>query len=54
MLDTSICGMLACSLAIDKYGWLGAEKKRIGVIQHVGMLCVVAGIAVATLSIAEF
>lgn len=29
LLVTSICGMLAMSLFIDKYGWLGAIKRKI-------------------------
>ncbi|MDE5881923.1 MAG: DMT family transporter [Muribaculaceae bacterium] len=44
LLVTSICGMLTFSLAMDKYGWLGALKKRIGISQYVGLLLVVAGI----------
>ncbi|MDE6440461.1 MAG: DMT family transporter [Bacteroidales bacterium] len=50
LLVTSICGMLTCSLLLDKYGWLGAEKKRIETIQYIGLLCVVAGIAVLRLN----
>ncbi|MDE6515124.1 MAG: DMT family transporter [Bacteroidales bacterium] len=46
LLVTNICGMLTCSILLDKYGWLGAEKKPIGTIQYIGLLCVVAGIAV--------
>ncbi|MDE6307311.1 MAG: DMT family transporter, partial [Bacteroidales bacterium] len=41
---------LTCSLLLDKYGWLGAGKKRIGTIQYIGLLCVVAGIAVLRLN----
>ena len=44
LLITSICGLLTCSLVIDKYGLLGAEKKPVGVVQYIGLLCVVAGI----------
>ena len=44
LLVTSICGMLTFSLAMDKFGWLGALKKRIGISQYVGLLLVVAGI----------
>ncbi len=50
LLVTSICGMLTCSLAIDKYGLLGTEKKHIGILQYIGLLCVVAGIAVLRLN----
>ena len=44
LLITSICGLLTCSLVIDKYGLLGAEKKPVGMVQYIGLLCVVAGI----------
>ena len=44
LLITSICGLLTCSLVIDKYGLLGTEKKPVGVVQYIGLLCVVAGI----------
>lgn len=44
LLVTSICGMLAFSMAMDKYGWLGAMKKKIGIMQYVGLLMVIAGI----------
>ena len=44
LLITSICGLLTCSLVIDKYGLLGAEKKPVGVVQYIGLLFVVAGI----------
>ena len=50
LLVTSICGLLTCSLVIDKYGLLGAAKRPIGVVQYVGLLCVVAGIAVLRLN----
>ncbi|MDE7101571.1 MAG: DMT family transporter, partial [Bacteroidales bacterium] len=51
LLVTSICGMLTCSLLIDRYGLLGADKKRIGIIPYIGLLCVVAGIAVLRLNL---
>lgn len=51
LLVTSICGMLAMSLFIDKYGLLGADKKRIGIIPYIGLLCVVTGIAVLRLNL---
>ena len=50
LLVTSICGMLACSLVIDKFGLLGAERKRVGAMQYTGLLCVVAGIALLRLN----
>ena len=50
LLVTSICGLLACSLFIDKYGLLGAEKKSVGAMQYIGLLCVMAGIAVLRLN----
>ena len=50
LLVTSICGLLTCSLVIDKYGLLGAEKKSVGAMQYIGLLCVMAGIAVLRLN----
>ena len=50
LLVTSICGLLTCSLLIDKYGLLGAEKKPVGAVQYIGLLCVMAGIAVLRLN----
>ena len=50
LLVTSICGLLTCSLIIDKYGLLGAAKKPVGAVQYIGLLCVVAGIAVLRLN----
>lgn len=44
LLVTSVCGMLTMSLAIDRFGILGAAKKQIGIIQYVGLLLVVVGI----------
>lgn len=44
LLVTSICGMLTNSLIIDKYGLLGAIKKRIGLMQYLGLVLVVIGI----------
>lgn len=49
LLVTSICGMLTCSLMLDKFGWLGAKKRPIGWLQYVGLLCVVAGIMILRL-----
>lgn len=46
LLITSICGMLANSLIIDKYGLLGAGKKRIGAPQYIGLILVVIGIII--------
>lgn len=46
LLVTSICGMLTNSLIIDKYGLLGAVKKRIGPMQYIGLLLVVTGIII--------
>jgi len=45
LLVTSICGMLAMSLAIDRFGILGAAKKQIACVQYAGLLFVIAGIA---------
>ena len=50
LLVTSICGMLANSLLIDKYGLLGAIKKNIRAVQYIGLLLVVAGIIILRLS----
>lgn len=50
LLVTSICGLLANSLAIDKYGWFGVKKKRIRPVQFVGLFCVVAGIMILRLN----
>ena len=50
LLVTSICGLLTCSLLIDKYGLLGTIKKPVSGVQYVGLLCVVAGIAVLRLT----
>lgn len=49
LLVTSICGMLAMSLAIDKFGILGATKKQIGILQYGGLLLVIAGIVLLRL-----
>ena len=46
LLITSICGMLTNSLIIDKFGLLGAVKKRIGPMQYIGLVLVVAGIII--------
>ena len=46
LLITSICGMLTNSLIIDKYGLLGAVKKRIGPMQYIGLVLVVTGIII--------
>ena len=46
LLITSICGMLTNSLIIDKYGLLGAVKKRIGPLQYIGLVLVVTGIII--------
>lgn len=50
LLVTSICGLLTCSLIIDKQGLLGTAKKPVGWVQYVGLLCVMAGIAVLRLN----
>ena len=50
LLVTSICGLLTCSLIVDKYGLLGATKKPISIMQYIGLLCVVAGIAILRLN----
>ena len=50
LLVTSICGLLTCSLVIDKYGVLGAAKNDVRAVQYIGLLCVMAGIAVLRLN----
>lgn len=50
LLVTSICGLLTCSLMIDKYGLLGASKKKIRAIQYVGLLCIIIGIMILRLN----
>ena len=50
LLITSICGMLSNSLIIDKYGLLGAVKKRIGPFQYIGLIMVVTGIIILRLN----
>lgn len=49
LLVTSICGMLAMSLCIDKYGWLGAVKREVGIRQYVGLLLIAAGVVILRL-----
>lgn len=50
LLVTSICGLLANSLAIDKFGWFGTLKKRIRPVQYLGLICVVVGIMILRLN----
>ena len=50
LLVTSICGLLAISLAIDKFGWFGTVKKKIRPIQYLGLICVVVGIMILRLN----
>ena len=50
LLVTSICGLLANSLAIDKFGWFGTSKKRIKIAQYLGLICVVMGIMILRLN----
>ena len=50
LLVTSICGLLANSLAIDKFGWFGTTKKQIRTVQYVGLLCVIIGIMILRLN----
>ena len=50
LLVTSICGLLANSLAIDKFGWFGTVKKRIRPIQYLGLICVMVGIMILRLN----
>lgn len=50
LLVTSICGMLTNSLIIDKFGLLGAVKKRIGLMQYLGLVWVVIGIIILRLN----
>ena len=50
LLVTSICGMLTNSLMIDKFGLLGAIKKRIGWLQYLGLGLVVIGIIILRLN----
>ncbi len=44
LLVTSICGMLAMSLLIDKYGWLGAVKRKISIRQYIGLVFIAIGV----------
>lgn len=44
LLVTSICGMLAMSIFIDKNGWLGAVKRKIGLQQYAGILFIAVGV----------
>lgn len=46
LLVTSICGMLTNSLIIDKFGFLGAAKRRIGPMQYLGLALVVTAIII--------
>ena len=50
LLVTSICGLLANSLAIYKFGWFGTVKKRIRPVQYLGLICVVLGIMILRLN----
>ena len=50
LLVTIICGLLANSLAIDKFGWFGTVKKRIRPVQYLGLICVVVGIMILRLN----
>lgn len=50
LLVTSICGMLAMSMFIDKNGWLGAVKRKIGIRQYAGLLLIAAGVALLRLN----
>lgn len=50
LLVTSICGLLANSLAIDKFGWFGTTKKRIRPVQYIGLIFVISGIMILRLS----
>ena len=50
LLVTSICGLLANSLAIDKFGWFGNVKKKIRPVQYLGLICVVIGIMILRLN----
>ncbi len=49
LLVTSICGMLAMSLCIDKYGWLGAVKREVGIRQYIGLLLIADGVVILRL-----
>lgn len=49
LLVTSICGMLSCSLLIDKFGLMGAPKRPVGMLQYLGLILVVAGIIILRL-----
>ncbi|WIM72001.1 DMT family transporter [Corynebacterium suedekumii] len=44
-----LLGMMAGSLLIDQFGLLGARKKPTTVLQALGLLCMVAGVAVIRL-----
>ncbi|MDE6786423.1 MAG: DMT family transporter [Muribaculaceae bacterium] len=38
------------SLFIDKNGWLGAAKRKIGIRQYAGLLLIAAGVALLRLN----
>lgn len=40
-----LCGLIAMSLLIDKFGWLSAPKKNIQKIQLLGLLLLISGVA---------
>lgn len=40
-----LCGLIAMSLVIDKFGWLSAPKKKIQKIQLLGLLLLISGVA---------
>lgn len=40
-----LLGQMSLSLLMEKYGWLGAERKRISYIQFVGIVLMVSGVA---------
>ncbi len=45
-----LLGQMSLSLLMEKYGWLGAERKRISYIQLVGIVLMVAGVAMIRLN----
>ncbi len=41
-----LLGQMSFSLLMEGYGWLGAMRKRIGLVQFVGIALMVAGVAI--------
>ena len=41
-----ILGQLSCSLAIDKYGLLGSQKRPVSIIQVIGLIILLGGVVI--------